>query len=135
MIDVKTIYEDEPFGWYDYDPMINAFGNVVIQVSDNDYQGDTRVLYNNNGKIGHLIFGWGSCSGCDALQACESYDDLQELCNELENDIEWFDDAKEALAWFKSHDWQGDFIWHDENGMKYVEQAISYLYNLAGKEE
>ena len=133
MIDVKTIYEDEPFGWYDYDPMIKAFGNVVIQVSDDGYQGDTRVLYNNKGKIGHLIFGWGSCSGCDALQACESYDDLQELCNELENDIKWFVDAKEALVWFKSHDWQGDFIWHDENGMKYVEQTISYLSELAGE--
>ena len=92
-------------------------------------------VYNNNGKIGHLIFGWGSCSGCDALQACSGYDSLQELCNELESDIKWFDDAKETLVWFKLHDWQGDFIWHDINGMKYVEKAISYLSELAGEEE
>lgn len=128
MIDVKTIYEPDEFGWSNYDPMINAFGKVVIQVDDDDYSGDTRVLYDNNGKIGHLVFGWGSCSGCDALQACYgNYDELQELCNELEQSIKWFDSAKEALDWFKSHDWEGDYSWHDDETEKYVERAIEYL--------
>ena len=52
MIDVRTLYKEEEgnYGWYDYQPMVEAFGNVVVQVDDDDYQGDTRVLYNNNGK-------------------------------------------------------------------------------------
>ena len=71
-IDVKELYKDESWGWYDYQPMLNAFGKVAIQVDDDAYQGDSRLLYDENGKIGVLIFGWGSCSGCDALQACGS---------------------------------------------------------------
>jgi biotin carboxylase len=38
-----------------------------------------------------------------------------------------FDSAKEALDWFKSHDWEGDYSWHDDETKKYVERAIEYL--------
>ena len=50
-IDVKEIYEYEPWGWSDYQPMLDAFGKVAIQVDDSDYQGDSRLLYDENGKI------------------------------------------------------------------------------------
>ena len=134
MIDVKSIYENDGWGWSDYQPMIDAFGNVAVQVDDQDYQGDTRVLYDNNGKIGHLVFGWGSCSGCDALQACDDYEELQELCNELENDIKWFDNKKEALEWFKAHDWEGDYSWHQEESRDFVKKAIAYLSEMESEQ-
>ena len=72
MVDAKKLYPDfeKYYSEGDYDPMVNAFGNVVVRVDDDDYQGDTRVLYNNDGKIGYLVFGWGSCCCCDALQSC-----------------------------------------------------------------
>ena len=100
MVDAKKLYPnfEESYGESAYDPMVNAFGNVVIQVDDNGYQGDTRVLYNNDGKIGYLIFGWGSCCVCDALQGCASLEEIQELCNELESDILWFDLPKKLLS-------------------------------------
>lgn len=134
MIDVKNLYKEERFGWYDYDPMIEAFGNVAVRVDDSDYQGDTRVLYNNDGRIGHLIFGWGSCSGCDALQACHTLEEVQELCNDLENSIEWFGSPKEALEWFERRDWEGGYSWHCSETQNYVANAIEYLKNLEGKE-
>ena len=116
---------------YDYTPMINAFGKVAIRVDDHDYQGDTRVLYHDHydyNRIGHLIFGWGSCSGCDALQRCESIEEVQELCNYLENSIKWFDSQEEALEWFENHDWEGDYYWYDRGETrKYVKMAIIYL--------
>ena len=129
MIDVRTLYKEEEgnYGWYDYQPMVEAFGNVVVQVDDDDYQGDTRVLYDNNGKIGHLVFGWGSCSGCDALQACETLDDVQELCNMLENSIIWFNSKAGALKWFEAHDWEGSWEWHCDETKKYINQSIEYL--------
>lgn len=129
MIDVRTLYKEEEgnYCWYDYQPMVEAFGNVVVQVDDDDYQGDTRVLYDNNGKIGHLVFGWGSCSGCDALQACETLDEVQELCNMLENSIIWFDSKAEALKWFETHDWEGSWEWFYDETKKYVNLSIKYL--------
>ena len=137
MVDVTKIYQpydDEYFwGWSDYEPMVKAFGNAVIVVEDDDYQGDTRVLYDNNGVIGHLVFGWGSCSGCDALQACENVTELQELCNRLENSIKWFDSAKEALYWFNNRDWALQWEWHEEETKSYVSKAINYLAKKAGE--
>lgn len=53
----KTLYERESF--YDYNPIVNHFGNVVVRVDDDDYQGNTRVLYKNGDIYGLLLFGWG----------------------------------------------------------------------------
>ena len=128
MANVKNIYdENDRWGWYDYHPITNAFGMVVVQVDDNDYQGDSRILYDNNGKIGYLNFGWGSCSGCDALQACNSIDEVQELADELEDSIMWFDNAVQALNYFENHDWEGDYSWHEKEQHEFIEKCIKYL--------
>jgi hypothetical protein len=132
MIDVKNLYENDGW-WIDYQPMINAFGNVAIQVKDDDYSGDTRVLYDNGSEIGHLVFGWGSCSGCDALQACDDYEELQELCNELQSKIIWFSNAKETLEWFTTRDWELQWDWHEEETQKYIDMAKKYLSKKAGE--
>lgn len=134
MVDVKTIY-GERYEWEDYAPMIEAFGNAVVVVSDDDYQGDTRVLYDNNGKIGHLVYGWGSCSGCDALLACENFEELQQLCNKLENDIKWFENAKDALLWFENRDWELQWEWRGAETKEYVQKATEYLQKMVGEDK
>ena len=127
-IDVQTLYTyDGGWSWYDYTPLIEAFGKVAIRVDDHDYQGDTRILYDNDGKIGYLIFGWGSCAGCDALQACADYDDLQRLCNQLQDMIMWFESKDAALTYFREHDWKGDYSWHFDETKEFVAKAIDYL--------
>ena len=127
MIDVRNLYKEDGWGWSDYQPMLEAFGKIAIQVDDNDWQGDSRVLYDEDGKIGYLMFGWGSCCGCDALQRCDTLDEVQELCNSLQNDIKWFDNKQQALEWFETHDWEGDFSWHDDNTRKFVKKCMKYL--------
>ena len=130
-VDVRKLYAEclgmSWFEVYDYQPMIDAFGNVAIQVEDDDYQGDTRVLYDNDGKIGYLIFGWGSCSGCDALQACRDIEEVQRLCDELQNGIKWFDSKKDALKWAKEKDWATEWFWHDAEGKEFVRKILEYL--------
>lgn len=115
--------------------MLDAFGKIVIQVDDNDYQGDSRLLYDENGKIGLLIFGWGSCSGCDALQACNSLEEVQELCDSLQSDIKWFDDKKQALEYFKNHDWCGDYSWHQTETKEFINKCIDYLSAFISNEK
>lgn len=131
-VDVKTLYGCERprfWGWTDYQPMLDAFGNIVVQIDDHDYQGDSRVLYDEAGRIGILIFGWGSCSGCDALQACKSIEDVQQLCDELQDEIKWFDDKNQALQWVLTHDWRGDYSWHRERNetQTFIAKCVDYL--------
>jgi hypothetical protein len=126
-IDVRELYEDDAWGWCDYQPMLDAFGKIAIQVDDHDYQGDSRLLYDENGKIGFLIFGWGSCSGCDALQACDTLEEVQKLCDGLQSEIHWFDNREEALKWFLTHDWEGDYSWYADETKKFVRKCKEYL--------
>ena len=71
MEDIRSIYPglEEPFyGPGDYSPILLSFdAEIVLAADDQDYQGDSYVLYRRGDSFGVLIFGWGSCSGCDAL--------------------------------------------------------------------
>jgi len=130
-MNVRDLYpqsNSDYFSVYSYQPMIDSFGNVLIQVDDRDYQGDTRVLLQDaNGFIGFLVFGWGSCSGCDALQGCSDFDDLQRLYDSLKNGVQWWESAEDALRWFEKHDWEGDYSWHQEETHEFVKRCKDLL--------
>jgi len=126
-----TLYPDFTSGESDYQPIVDMFGDVIIQVEDEDYQGDTWVLYKRGTRYGRLEFGWGSCSGCDVLQACGSLDEIDQLINELYNSIEWFDDASIALKYFKEHNADENVGGNDK---EFTEKAIELLEGTIGKE-
>lgn len=130
-MDAKTLYPnsfgEEYCDVYDYQPIVNAFGNVAIQKSTDDYQGDTWVLYNNDGKLGYLCFSWGSCSGCDALQACDSYADLQELIDRIESSLIWFSDKEEALTYFEKEERRLESSWYYDEFKAFIQEAVTYL--------
>jgi len=97
----------------DYSPLLYHFGIPIIRIDDDDYQGNTWLLWHNGyileEKFSYLMFGWGSCSGCDALLGCRSYREVGDLIEELEAAIKFFPSTEEALEFFNTHDWQGDF--------------------------
>lgn len=99
----KEIYENDRFSWYDYQPMLDEFGEILIQVDEEAYQGDSFLIYKNDNKYGFLTFGWGSCSGCDALQACDTIDEVQELMDNLYNAIKWFDSLQELKCYISDY--------------------------------
>ena len=115
-----TIYIDEIFPLngikhcsYDYQPIVDAFGKVIIQKDDDDYQGDSYIVYKfEDNRYGVLIFGWGSCSGCDALHACGgNRDEIQDLINSLYNSIIYFDSLKELKEWAESENRKYEYNW------------------------
>ena len=110
-----------------YQPIIDEIGNVAVQVDDRDYQGDSRILYDNDGRIGYLNFGWGSCSGCDALQACSSFEEVQDLMDGMVNDTKWFDSKGEALEFFKTKDWELEYSWHADEQKDFLKKVEDYL--------
>ncbi len=116
----RRIYPDEGedhfYGPGDYNPMIEDFGAVLVTISDSDYQGDTHALVSVDGRVGFITFGWGSCSGCDALQACNSYHELGELIVDFEKSIKWFDSLAAAKAYIaKDEDRELSHYWHNES--------------------
>jgi hypothetical protein len=137
MIDIREVYPDalstdvdgEPYWWgaYDYDPLLKSFGyEILLKVDDNGYQGDSRLIFKDGDRYGLLIFGWGSCSGCDALQACDSYEEIEELRQKLHNEIIW--DTKEGLLkYIKEKDWELEWCWHYEETKRFVDEAIKLL--------
>ena len=129
-MNVRDLYpqrDSDYFSVCSYQPMIDSFGSVLVQVDDQDYQGDTRVLLEDSGLIGLIIFGWGSCSGCDALQACQSFDDLQSLYDSMKSRVQWWESAEEALDYFENHDWAGDYSCHSDETRDFVTQCKNLL--------
>lgn len=129
-----SYYADEFEGAYNYEPIVEEIGVVAVERWQEDYQGDTWVLYHDpdsaDSRVGYLVFGWGSCSGCDALQACYSWQDLAELIDDIIDSVRWFDDPKQALDWFKEHDHEGDWSWYYEDYKQFVKEATAYLEEL-----
>ena len=128
----RDLYPDEEEGYSmvaDYTPIIQSLGKVYVRVDDEDYQGDSRILFRGveNYKLGFLLFGWGSCSGCDSLQACSTFSEIDELIQELKDKIIWFDSKEIALDYFKTHDWEGDYTWCDSGTRKFIDMCIIFL--------
>ena len=124
-------YEDSDgsyfYGPSDYNPIIQSFGEVLVQVDDDDYQGDTRVLLRKDGRYGFLNFGWGSCSGCDGLQACSSFREIEELIQGLERDIKWFDTLAEAQAYIGNDaEREGSYYYHEDEWAKFKAAALAH---------
>lgn len=133
---IREVYPDEgqePFyGPCNYNPLLESLGHdILVQVDDSDYQGDSRLLFRReDGKIGYLNFGWGSCSGCDSLQGCETYAQIEELRDELAAAVQWFDSAEAALDWFHSADWEGKHSWHHDEQKEFLRKAKDTLASL-----
>ena len=58
-----------------------------------------------------MIFGWGSCSGCDALQGCDSLDDIIDLRNDFARSVVWFDSVEASVRHIFSKDWSTEHVY------------------------
>ena len=110
-------FEDRNYVYCNYEQLIGSFATILAQGSDHDYQGDSIVaVQHHNGLYGLVIFGWGSCSGCDALQACNSIGELAELAEYIEGRTMWFDTFEELVEHVHNKDWEGTWLNKFEDG-------------------
>jgi hypothetical protein len=100
---------------------------VLVEVSDSDYQGDSRYLLRDGIRYGILVFGWGSCSGCDALEACDTRAEVVELRDGLHEDIRWFDTETSIVEWLCSPDRDGEYSIHVAEGGQFLREAMTHL--------
>lgn len=124
---MKTLPEST--AWYsaDYDELIDSFEvERLVEVSSDDYQGDTLLLLRRGEEFGFLTFGWGSCSGCDALQACDSAAEATELRDELWAKVEW-KSRDEMRTYLAEKDWAGQFYTTTTDTARFVAEARAAL--------
>ena len=74
-----------------------------------------------------MIFGWGSCSGCDALQAVANHTELKELAESTFNNIKWFNNKAELLNYIETKDWELDYCYHCEETKVFISKPIDLL--------
>jgi hypothetical protein len=115
-----------------YESLVASIGVEVLLVeSDNGWQGDSYLIVRDGDRYGYLTFGWGSCSGCDALQACYSYEDLEALRDDLARGIHWEDDCAGLLRYVRERDWSTDYGWSWRDTLKeFVPHATALLEKL-----
>lgn len=87
----------------DYNSLLKSLDyEILLKCDEDDYTGDSLVLFKNDNQYGFLCFGWGSCSGCDELEACTTWEQLEELRETLDKDIIWRDSLQEIKDYIKS---------------------------------
>lgn len=96
--DIKDIYTD-------HQDLFERQGFEILDwESFGSFQGDHAAIVKKDGKVGFIVVGYGSCSGCDALQALEPYDMYEPVHSEYDFEDEDDDNLyTEKLAQYKEH--------------------------------
>lgn len=121
-----------------YEAIVKGWGyDIVAEETFGDYQGDLVFLLADNSRFGWCVIGYGSCSGCDALEAAMGYsweeenngwtDEVIQLANGLYNEVRWFDTAAELAAWLEPNEDAPQWYWYEK---EYKEFAIKIRESL-----
>ena len=124
---MKDFRKDDKYPYYGYEDLLESFGIEVIKSEAvGRYDGDYLNLFKDGNRYGYLMFGYGSCSGCDALEAINNdYEQVKELRDGLFESIRWgtaselveYLESDEVMSWWK----------YDEEIENVGKEFITYL--------
>lgn len=110
-------------------------GEVRVWADFGSYQGDTFVLIRRN-RVGtewaYLSIGWGSCSGCDALESCDDLEELEELRKGIAESAHCLNTA-EMLRYLQDDARTRDWSWHSGGWKQFRAAAVEELTNGAAR--
>lgn len=112
----------------DYWGLMESTGlSIHVQGEHLGHQGDSWAVVSDGDRWGFLTFGWGSCSGCDALQACDSLKDFDDLRTVLYDGIVWKDSKDDLLKYMTGKDWEVEWYGRDGEFSKFLKEALEFL--------
>lgn len=108
---------DEDYNIYDYEWSYHNLLKIrnywpVASSSTGGYQGDYLVVTKKDGEYGVIIIGYGSCSGCDALQSCRDMKDVRDLAMGM-NPMPVGRTKEDVISYLVNKDWECHF-WDDD---------------------
>lgn len=124
----------------EYEHIVKSWGYEITDAQAfGSYQGDIVYLLKDGDRHGLVVIGYGSCSGCDALEAATPYGNnadwspLIELAAELKRDIHWENTHKALMEWAntapENHWWAYDddmIEWLNRHGAKLARRRWSH---------
>jgi len=118
-----------------YEDLTEATGcEVIDSLYMGSYQGDLLMIVSKDYKFGILSTGYGSCAGCDPLQACRGPDEYAELAKSLYNNIIW-KDPDEIIDYLENKDWETEYYGRQEGLPEFIKKIkeqiiIRYLARI-----
>lgn len=116
-----------------YSAIVEAWGyEIVDRATFGSYQGDYVYLLKSGGQYGWIVIGYGSCSGCDHLEALSDYNDrwndaVLTYAEELRMRVQWFN-AKGLVEYLTNEYLQeGQWSWHEDGYRNFVGGVVSGL--------
>lgn len=122
MNDIESLWHNETYPWFDghYNTLVEDFGEIVLEADFGYYQGDYIYIFKSGWGYGFLIVGYGSCSGCDMLQSCESLDSVLELQESLRNGVKWFDNLDDLKTYILDDNRDLEWYSHEAGWNEFV---------------
>ena len=121
---------DEPSFQGGYGDLVAAMDvEVLVEEYLGSYQGDILYILKGAQGYGFLPIGYGSCSGCDALQAyAENLEAVIDLARGLEEKVRWFASV-ESLSAFLHNGQDQELQWyaHETGWREFLAQADGVL--------
>lgn len=109
--------------WWD---VLWDIGDVLVLDWDEGRGGDGRAVLRRQGRFGFVVIGWGSCGGCDALQLCRSYREIEGVIRSVENSIRWFDSLGELQRYVADDgERQCSHYFHNPNWRRFRDAAAA----------
>lgn len=121
-----------------YSELVDSMEYEVLFHEDiGSYQGDylyflkdedRSSVLSDDARYGLLVFGYGSCSGCDSLQACSNETDVTDLRNNIHNNIKWFKSKQAVVKFINNKDTQPfkDWYWREDGADEFINKILEY---------
>ena len=75
------------YGFGDYTGLLAGCVEILVQKDVGSYQGTGYALVRDGGRLGHVAWGYGSCSGCDWYHSVSKVDEMKKIFESLRDSI------------------------------------------------
>ena len=105
----------------------SRFIEVIGSQTFGHYQGDyIFIVKNSEGELGVVVVGYGSCSGCDALEACETEEQFNSLIDSIVANIKW-GSKKKLISYVKNEVKDNDWYRSDKGFQESIKTLIALI--------
>ena len=125
-----------------YFELIESMGlQILVDEDYGDYQGETLMLVRDkedHQRHGIINFTWGSCSVCDQLQGCSTYEDLEEVRDGLYAIIDWSEedpDGSKIIKWWSERDVEALEALYPEHNRDFMKALENHQKNISDIKE
>lgn len=116
-----------------WDGIVSSWPYEVVDFSTfGSYQGDHTVLLRDGDRWGWIVIGYGSCSGCDALEAAADWgdpywnDDVVRLAESAREGVRW-GSATELADYLESNLQENDWYYYEDGYKDHVATTVARL--------